>query len=335
MTLADQLAAYLSRTWGEPVAVRDLHRIPGGASRETYRFDAEAGGRTRPLILRRDPTGSLLDTDRQVEFLAYRTAHSRLPVPEAVALEPDGAELERPFFIMERIDGGQAASPFAAEPFGAHAAAIGDAFFTALGTLAALDAEGTPLGRASRAPAPGDCWRVALDEWAAVIDRDEEHPQPIVRAAIRRLARRPPPPPARVAIVHGDYRSGNVLHDGGGRLLAVLDWEMAHLGDPLEDLGWALDPLWDHGEPGRACGMVPRAEAVALWEGASGLRADPAALAWWTLFSAVKGRAIWTTAAREYRAGGCVDPVLGISGWYVARRHDEILAELLEGFAAA
>ncbi len=58
-------------------------------------------------------------------------------------------------------------------------------------------------------------------------------------------------------MVHGDYRSGNFLHDGEGRILAVLDWEMAHIGDPLEDLGWALDPLWRHTEDGRVAGMLP------------------------------------------------------------------------------
>ena len=113
---AGQVSAYLSRIWEQPVAVDALARIPGGASRETYRFDATADGTVHRLILRRDPGGSLIDTDSETEFRAYQSAWGVVPVPRAVALERDGAELERPFFIMERIEGGEVASPFARAP---------------------------------------------------------------------------------------------------------------------------------------------------------------------------------------------------------------------------
>ena len=126
-----------------------------------------------------------------------------------------------------------------------------------------------------------------------------------------------------------DILRGNFMHDGAGRILAILDWEMAHLGDPIEDLGWAFDPLWNHFDETRACGMIAPDRAIAIWEAASGLKVDPEALAWWSLFNAVKGQAIWTSAAREYRQGGFTDPILALSGWYTARRHDQILAERL------
>lgn len=327
MSLAERLETYLTRLWETPVVVADLARIPGGASRETYRFDAKVGGETKPLILRRDPPGSLIDTDRRLEFLAYKSFHGRgVPVPEPVALEESGAELERPFFIMGRVDGGKAASPFSLLPYGDHAAAIGEQFFSILGAIAAADPKGLPLTEVAPAPEPGDCWRRELDYWEGVIDADEQHPQPIVRAAIRRLRREPPPPAQAVRVVHGDYRSGNFLHDGAGKIIAILDWEMAHLGDPLEDLGWAIDPLWAHFEAGRVAGVLPRAEAIAIWERTSGLTAEPEALAWWELFSAVKGMGIWISAAKEFRDGGFKDPVLGFSGWYTARRHDQIIA---------
>jgi len=335
VSLQQQLEAYLTGLWDAPVAVANLARIPGGASRETYRLDAEAGGVTRGLILRRDPPASLIETDRRLEFLAYRTVHGHVPVPQAIALEETGAALERPFFLMERIDGGVVASPFTVDPYGVHAEALGEQFFTSLGRLAALDHAATPIREAAAPPAAEACWRIALDHWAGVIEADEQHPQPIVRAAIRHLRRNPPPPAQRISIVHGDYRTGNFMHDGAGAILAILDWEMAHLGDPIEDLGWAFDPLWNHFDDGRVGGMIARDRAIELWEAASGLSVDPAALAWWSLFNAVKGQAIWTSAAKEYRDGGFVDPILAISGWYTARRHDLILAErlaALEGF---
>lgn len=329
MSLTERLEAYLSRIWSTPVAVSDLSRIPGGASRETYRFNAMTDGEARPLILRRDPPGSLIETDRNLEYLAFESFHGALPVPRPVAMEPGGAELERPFFIMERVDGGAAASPFTVLPYGDHARAIGEQFFRILGTIAGADPTNLPLAKAAERPEPDDCWRIALDHWTKVIEDDQQHPQPIVWAAIRALRRRPPPPAQAVRVVHGDYRTGNFLHDGAGKILAILDWEMVHLGDPLEDLGWAMDPLWGHFEADKVGGMLPREEALALWREASGLQADETALAWWSLFNAVKGQAIWTSAAKEYRDGGFKDPVLAISGWYTARRHDQILAEAL------
>ncbi|MDQ0462323.1 aminoglycoside phosphotransferase (APT) family kinase protein [Caulobacter ginsengisoli] len=330
MSLTEQLEAYLTRTTGLPTKVVAMARIPGGASRETYRFDADVGGTIKPLILRRDPVGSLIDTDRRLEFLAFRSFHGRgLPVPEAIALEEEGAELERPFFIMGRIDGGKAGSPFSAPPYGDHARAIGEQFFGHLGAIAAADPLTLPISEAAEAPALDACWKRELDYWSGVIEADELHPQPIVRAAIRRLRANPPPPAQKLSVVHGDYRTGNFLHDGEGRVIALLDWEMAHLGDPLEDLGWAMDPLWCYGETERVCGMVPRAQAIALWEKASGLKVDLKAFAWWELFASVKGQAIWTSSAKEFRDGGLKDPVLGFSGWYTARRQDIILADRL------
>lgn len=335
MTLQDQLEAYLTRIWEAPARVTMISRIPGGASRETYRFDVEVDGATRGLILRRDPVGSLIDTERKLEFAAFRSFYGKgLPVPEAVALEEDGAELERPFFIMGRIDGGKAQSPFTVPPYGEHAATIGEQFYGHLGAIAAADPLTLPIAEATPAPALDQCWKTALDYWEGVIDADEEHPQPIVRACIRRLRASPPPPAQKLSVVHGDYRTGNFLHDGAGKVIALLDWEMAHIGDPLEDLGWAMEPLWCYGETDRVSGMLPKAEAIAIWEKASGLKVDPSAFAWWELFASVKGQAIWISSAKEYRAGGLKDPVLGLSGWYTARRQDVILADRLAALEA-
>ncbi|HEY1750280.1 MAG TPA: phosphotransferase family protein, partial [Caulobacteraceae bacterium] len=238
--LSDALATYLGRTWGEAVVIDGLSRISGGASRETYRFDALVGGERRPLILRRDPPGSLIETDRRSEFLALKSFHGRgVAAPEPLILEDAGAELERPFFIMARIDGGRTGSPFQPGAYDPHAAKLGEDFFGTLGRIAGADVATLPLAEVFEPPALDACWRRELDYWSGVIEADELHPQPIVRAAIRWLARNPPPPAAKLSVVHGDYRSGNFLHDGEGRMIAVLDWEMVHLGDPLEDLGWA------------------------------------------------------------------------------------------------
>jgi len=333
--LEDRLQAYLRGKLGAPeLTVSGLARIPGGASRETYRFRARHGGSERGLILRRDPPASLIETERTTEYRAYEAFHGLgLPVPAPVALELDSAPLERPFFIMEEIENCQTGSILAPDPFGPHRQSIGRQFYTVMGRIAAADPRDVGL---SDFEGETDIHDVAMHEvsrWEKVIDEDEREPQPIVRAAIRWLKRNPPPPAQKISVVHGDYRTGNFLYDDAGTIRAILDWEMAHLGDPLEDLGWAIDPLWAGGNPELPGGMLPRAQAIAIWEKASGLKADPKALHWWEIFASLKGAAIWISAAREYAEGRNIDPINAFSGWYCLAFHNKVLADRLGALA--
>jgi aminoglycoside phosphotransferase (APT) family kinase protein len=323
MELEARIAAWLGRILPDAsdVVVDALARIHGGASRETYRLRARwregTSERERRLILRRDPAGSLIDTDRRIEFAAYRAFHgTSVPVPEALWLELDAQWLDQPFFVMEELAGLEA-SPTAllAPPYDAHAERIGEQMFRILAAIGSADPAARGLTGAMESPAPDACWRRELDYWEHVIDEDEREPQPVIRAAIRWLRRNPPPAPPRLAVVHGDYRMGNFLCDTDGTIRAILDWEMAHLGDPLEDLAWSINPVWSWGRPGTAAGLVPREQAIGWWETDMGRRADPVALHWWELFSSVKGQGIWVSALREYLEGANKDPVLALSGW--------------------
>jgi aminoglycoside phosphotransferase (APT) family kinase protein len=329
--LEQRLQTYLrTRLEAPDLTVSGLSRIPGGASRETYRFRASQGGTERGLILRRDPPASLIETERSAEYRAYEAFHGLgLPVPAPVALELDPAPLERPFFIMEEIENCQTGSIMSPDPFGPHAQAIGQQFYEVLGKIAAADPRDVGLNDFE---GETDIHDVAMHEvarWEKVVEEDEVEPQPIVRAAIRWLKRNPPPPSQKICVVHGDYRTGNFLHDEAGTIRAILDWEMSHLGDPLEDLGWAIDPLWSGGNAERPGGMIPRAEAIAIWEKTSGLKADPKALFWWEIFASFKGAAIWMSAAREYAEGRNTDPINAFSGWYTLAFHNMVLAERL------
>lgn len=331
--LAPRLQRYLAAHFGaDDLVVENLSRIYGGASRETYRFRARYTGdgtvRERALILRRDPPASLIETDRSTEFRACQAFHRLgFPVPEPIALEMDGTALDRPFFIMEEIENCAVASILTPHPYGSHREGVGAQFFSILGRIAAADPDAIGLGDMDGARAA--CWRHELERWTRVIDEDEREPQPIARAAIRWLERYPPPEAQKLSVVHGDFRTGNFLYDNAGNIRGILDWEMAHLGDPLEDLAWALDPLWSHGDPARPAGTVPRAEAIRIWQEASGLRVDPVAFAWWEIFASLKGLGIWISAAREYFEGRNSDSVNAFSGWYCLSFHNKVLAERL------
>jgi len=336
--LAARLADYIARQMphARDVSVRDLDRIFGGASRETSRFvlawreDGEP--RERRLILRRDPPGSLIETDRKIEFAAYRAFHgTAVPVPEALWLEEDAGPLDFPFFVMAEIPGLEA-SPQAlfAPPYAAHLDAIAAQKWKILGEIAKADPEALGLVGTMPPVEPERAWRRELDHWEGVLREDAQEPQPVIEAVIRRLRRSPPPPPERLHVVHGDYRTGNFLFDAEGRIHAILDWEMAHLGDPLEDLAWGMNPIWHWGQGvDRVGGLATRADAIAWWEASSGLRADPDALHWWELFSCVKGQGIWVSGAAEYSDGKNQDPILGMSSWMMGNAQDRAALQLL------
>lgn len=331
------MAAYIAGKMPQAaaVAVSGLERISGGASRETYRFVlswTEGGSlRERKLILRRDPPASLIDTERRIEFEAYRAfAASAVPVPEMLWLEEGSEALDHPFFIAEELAGFQA-SPQALLS-GAHEAilpTIAERKWTILGEIAKADPAAVGLTQWMEAPAPDACWRRELDHWEALLDRDEAEPLPVTRAAIRWLRANPPPPAQKLSVVHGDYRTGNFLWDEQGGVHGVLDWEMCHLGDPLEDLGWSLQPIWTFGREGRAGGLSTPAEAVAIWERASGLSADPAALHWWTLFNCVKGQGIWVGSAAAFNGGGNKAPIMVYPAWWLINAQDRATLKVM------
>jgi aminoglycoside phosphotransferase (APT) family kinase protein len=337
--LEARLAAYIAARMPDVrfpgarnIQVDELQRLPGGASRETYRFRLTWDGGERRLILRRDPPASLIDTERRIEFAAYRAFHgSAVPVPEMLWLEEGSEALDHPFFVAEELTGFQA-SPTALFS-GAYEAVMGrlaERKWTILGEIARTDPVAVGLADVMEAPALDACWRRELDHWEALIDRDQPEPLPITRAAIRSLRANPPPPAQKLSVVHGDYRTGNLLFDLAGDVHGILDWEMAHLGDPLEDLGWSLNPVWCFGRAGLAGGLVPSEQAVDIWTQAGGLYADPQALRWWTLFNCVKGQGIWVGSAAAWISGGNRAPMMAYPAWWLMNAQERAMLTLMD-----
>ncbi len=335
--LADKFADYAEAHMpgARNLRVTSMSRIHGGASRETYSVDIAyedaTGPKVKGVILRRDPPDSLIDTERRIEFAAIRTAFGKasIPAPEALFLETDSGPLGAPFFVMGRIEGGSPLNPFRIDDVEPHRADVGRAFFRNLGAIASLDVQDSPILAETDAPELDACWKRELDYWAGEIRENAREPQPVAEATIRYLQANPPPPAQKLALVHGDYRTGNFLHDGSGGINAILDWEMAHLGDPLEDLAWATDPLWCGSDETRAAGFIPWPEAIAVWQEASGCAFDPAAFEWWSLFAHLKGLGIWITSARAFADGKNDDPILAWSGWFTHCAHELMLAHRL------
>jgi aminoglycoside phosphotransferase (APT) family kinase protein len=326
--LAQRLAQYLCARDGTPTQVAEVARIPGGASRETYRLKVTQRGAVRGMILRRDPESSLIDTDRATEYAAYAAAFRSgvIPVPEPLVLEQDERALGRPFSLTAEIPGCETNIQLLAADLRPKVSAQK---WSILGRLAALDVDALGIRAQLRTPRLEECASRELEYWAAVIAKDALHPQPIADAAVRWLRRNLPPAPPKLALVHGDYRSGNFLFDPGGEIRGILDWEMAHIGDPLEDLAWSFDPLWAWPDRHLAGRLAPRLEAIRIFEAASGLKVDLDVFRWWEVFAALKAAAIWVSSAEDFAHGASKEPILAIAGWLTLDRQNRILVDRL------
>ena len=328
--LEDRIAAYLAHSMPDArdVIVDELARIYGGSSQETFRFRGRwcegAQSIERRLILRRDATAGLVVAERDLEFNVYQAlAGQGVPIPGVYFLELDPLWLERPFFIMDMCPG-KPGSPFVpSDPYDGHGTSVGRQFWTILGRLAAIDHRAVGLTSLRNASLNSGFWSAELDWWESLLDEAEAVIEPALRGAMRWLRRNPPSEPAKPAGVHGDYRSGNFLFTADGEISAILDWEMCHIGDPLEDIAWGIDPFWP------ITRHLPLDEGLALWEEASGMAVDRDALAWWQLFSAVKACVIWTTAASSFASGKNREMTMALSGLRGGHFHRQLILTLM------
>ena len=316
-------AEYLGEKWGTPVTVCNVAKIFGGASRETYKLTLEVVGETRGVILRRDPPSSLIDTERHLEYGAYdRIYPTDIPVPEPLFLENNTDFLEQPFSIMAAVENPMSDVALLSEE---QKKIVGEQKYNLLGRLAAKDPFALKFDEIMTVPDAVSTAAVQLTYWQGVINDDEIHPQPIAQAAIRWLAANLPPPAQKISIVHGDYRTGNFLFNEHAEITAILDWEMCHLGDPLEDLAWSLDPLWSGEDLELAGKLIPHGQAIQTWCEASGLSCNEEAFKWWRIFASVKAVAIWISSSENFEKGEGKDSILAMAGWVMTDRQNRIL----------
>ena len=316
------------------IRVEGLHRLPLGASRETFRFDLhfenDEGPQHDRLILRRDPPASNVDSDRRHEYSAYRAIHGHgIPVPRMILLEEDPAPMGGAISIAEDMRGYHNSEYQLQEPAWADKLPhIAEQLWSTMGRLAAVPTDRLDLSFMVPAT-PETTAMQELAYWEATLDKNDVGPEPITRAAIRWLRTNPPPPAQKLAMVHGDFRAGNFLYDDAGSLIAVLDWEMAHMGDPLEDLAWSMARAFSFGKDDRRGGIARREEAIAIWEKASGLVADPAALHWWELMMCVKGQGIWNSCASAWATNPNPEIIHAYAAWWLRNAQDRATLELM------
>lgn len=300
--MADALAGHIAAH--EPdasaVLVDDLAHIESvGNAREPWscrvRIDRAGVTETSRCVMLVKATAGQLETELPAEFAALRAVHGTpVPAPRPRWLDPTGAAFGRPFFVTDHVEGRADMSLLRATPDDPVARGTMEHLADAAAALHAVDIarcdpEHLPLVDTTRAA------HAQLDVWEPIAERQRLEPIPALRYALGRL-RASAPHAARVSLVHGDLRVGNFLaHEG--RVTALLDWEMAHLGDPLEDLAWAYRSIWS---PQRA---LPYEAFLARYERTAGVTVDRTHLRWWQMFNEVKHTVISLTAARSFATG--------------------------------
>ena len=327
--LSNKFISYYSSLVDKDISLLSFERIFGGASRETYKIRIkDQFNNEEKLILRRTQESSLIETSQSTEYLAYSAYQdTSVPVPLMIDINEDQEILGAPFMLMQQLDG-VAASPFTPNVYSPHEQKLGEQFWSILGEIAKKDIADDFINQFDNTEA-NPCWKKELDKWVGVIREDSISVEPILEAGIRKLYGNAPKESKKKSLVHGDYRNGNFLFLED-RITGILDWEMAHIGEPLEDLAWALSPIWSWQDKEKPAYLIARQEALSIWEKASGLVIDENDLKWWELFACVKGMAIWISAGNEFKTGKNIDPINLFSPWIPGDIHLEIILNILD-----
>jgi aminoglycoside phosphotransferase (APT) family kinase protein len=307
----DALAGWLR----EELGVEDrpeVHQYPSGFSNLTYCLDLGH----REVVLRRPPKGAQVKGGHDMgrEFRLLSALYGRVPVPEPLGYEETGGVLGAPFYVMEHVPGvilrGSTADPPDADAM----RRVADAFVETFAALHAVDVEAAGLGEMGN---PDGYVGRQVEGWARRYADAATDTIPEVEAALAWMQSHQPGE-SGAALVHNDYKYDNLVLDPGdlGRVRAVLDWELATVGDPLMDLGstlgyWveadespvlqrmALSPTWWPGNP-------TRADLVAAYQARTGRHVEHAVF--YYVYGLVKLAVIAQQIYKRWTLGLTTDP---------------------------
>lgn len=314
--LPASLEAAAQRHLARQVTVQKATRLSAGASADTFLIEVD--GASEPgWVLRRSTRNMELAVDKRTEALTQRACRDAgIPVPEVV-------------FVLEPEDG------------------LGDGYVTALlqGETLPQRILSDPKLERTRATLAARCGQVLaaihqvpLESLPHLADEDvhaqiealqAQHrsfaePQPVFELALRWL-REHVPSRARRSLVHGDFRNGNIMIDADG-IVAVLDWELTHLGDPLEDLGWLCVNSWRFGQRELPVGgFGTREDLVLAYERAANVVVDRASMHFWEVFGTLKWGVICQYQVFAHLSG----EVQSLERAMIGRRVSETAADLL------
>jgi aminoglycoside phosphotransferase (APT) family kinase protein len=298
--IAAALAGALSPLSTRPVTIVGLRQLSGGASQETWAFDLDTADGQKPLILRRAPGGvvskrATAAPDHATEAEILKLAHrAGVAVPEVPCVLSDAHGIG-PGYVMTRIAGETIARKILRDAEFAQARKV--LAFQCGETLARIHS----IPRETLPPLNAVTPRAQLAQYLETYD-SYDYPHPVFEAAFKWLEQRLPETGA-LTLVHGDFRNGNLVVGPEG-IRAVLDWELTHVGDPAEDLGWLCVNSWRFGETANVVGGFGSVEQ--LLEGytaGGGTGMTPERVRFWEIFGTLKWGIMCMTMYQAFAQG--------------------------------
>ncbi len=316
-----ELARCVARFFVGATGVAKATKLSGGASQETWSFDIVHPAGPTGAILRRAPKGygaaptraAGLEAEARLMQLSYDAG---LPSPEVMHVLTPEDDLGTGF-IMRRIEGETIARKILRdEQFASARPRLARQFGKVAAGIHALKRDDLPKLREM----------TAAKEIAELTReyRSFDWPRPVFELALRWLCAHDPGPPEEVTLVHGDFRHGNLIIGPDG-LRAVLDWELAHLGDPMEDLGWVCVNSWRFGEIDKPVGGFGSREELYAGYAEAGRKAEPARAKFWEVMGTLRWGVMCCGMMQRFRKG----PERSMERAMIGRRASETEIDLL------
>ena len=297
---APALQAAVTRGLRDVASITNLKRLSGGASQETWSFDGVGPAGAQGLILRRAPGGRVVPRSATAVPLATEAKIIRLAAAAGVPVPPVPYVLEErdglgPGYVMGRVEGETIARKILRDAEFADARPkLARQCGRILAAIHVIDIAN--LGELNKVPA-----QTQLDQYRAIYDT-YDYPHPVFEVAFKWLEERMPDAPA-LTLVHGDFRNGNLMIGPDG-VRAVLDWELVHIGDPAEDLGWICVNSWRFGETHKVVGgFGDVADLLAGYAEAGGKGMTAERVKFWEIFGTMKWGIMCMTMYQAFAGG--------------------------------
>ena len=302
-TLVSGVESLIRSEIGEAFSISDARWLAGGASKLQMAFTLSwkrpgVGQERTAMVLRMEPSESIVETSRLREFQLIKAFNGVVPVPPVFWCDANGKHLPYPALIY-------GFAPGVTKPSAAHSGVTGlgthlppemrqrlaPQFVEHLARIHTFDFRRADLS-AFEVPAVGStqCAEWGVNWWERVWEEDSDEDVPLVRLCAGWL-RRNMPKLDRPAVVHADYRLGNFLFtEDDCRISAWLDWELGRIGDRHQDIAWTTSRAFGHlAEDGKTfltCGLLPERQFLEAYEAASGLSVNPKTVHWYKVYNA-------------------------------------------------
>lgn len=302
-TVESGLRTFLREKTGADPVFSGLARLSGGAGRETWTFDAQLGTERLEGIFRCDPVAGIESSPARIlEFQLLKAAmDAGAIVPEPLWDGDDTFPVK--FFIMRRVPGeALGARLIRGEQYGEARKVVTEQLATSLARIHAVSLAQHPELGALVIPEEGvSPAKVEVEHYEQIFREIAPDPHPVFELAFRWLYQHMPNPKERL-LVHGDFRLGNFMFGEDG-LRGIIDWELAHWGDPMEDIGWLAVKSWRFGGKKPMAGVGDYEEFFRAYEAAGGTPVDVERVRFWELFGNLKWGVITIMQASNYFNG--------------------------------